>query len=55
MFQLFGMFSTYKSVFFKETGSILVKIYRHIVLKAFIKILKIIVGTDVEKKKSKIL
>lgn len=40
--------------YFKETGSILVKIYRHIVLKAFIKnSKKIIVGTDVGKKEIK--
>lgn len=40
--------------YFKETGSILVKIYRHIVLKAFLKnSKKIIVGTDVGKKEIK--
>lgn len=40
--------------YFKETGSILIKVYRHIVLKAFLKnSKKIIVGTDVGKKEIK--
>ena len=40
--------------YFKETGSILIKVYRHIVLKAFLKnSKKIIVGTDLGKKEIK--